>query len=108
VELRDSEGRAHPVIADVGCRNTVFGAEAQEASAHIDSWRVAGIRHFRLEFVNESAQEVQHVTAAFQAFLAGRINSGQLASELKRHAPAGVTEGSLFVPRDFERFPILQ
>src|ERR1700683_5208670 len=108
VELRDSEGRAHPVIADVGCRNTVFGAEAQEASAHIDSWRVAGIHHFRLEFVNESAQEVQHVTAAFQAFLAGRINSGHLASELKRHAPAGVTEGSLFVPRDFERFPILQ
>lgn len=108
VALRDSEGRAHPVIADVGCRNTVFGAEAQEASAHLDSWRAAGIRHFRLEFVNESAHQVQHVTAAFQAFLAGRINSGQLGSELKRHAPAGVTEGSLFVPQDFERFPILQ
>ena len=32
VELKDSAGRAHPVLADVGCRNTVFGAEAQEAS----------------------------------------------------------------------------
>jgi putative protease len=108
VALRDSEGRAHPVIADVGCRNTVFGAEAQEASPHMDSWREVGIRHFRLEFVHESADEVQHVTAAFQAFLAGRINSSQLGSELRRYAPAGVTEGSLFVPRDFERFPILQ
>jgi U32 family peptidase len=108
VALRDSEGRAHPVIADVGCRNTVFGAEAQEASAHMDSWRAVGIRHFRLEFVNESAQQVQHVTAVFQEFLSGRVNSGQLGSELKRHAPAGVTEGSLFVPQDFERFPILQ
>jgi putative protease len=108
VELRDPEGRAHPVIADVGCRNTVFGAEAQEASPHIDSWRATGIRHFRLEFVNESADEVRCVTVAFQAFLAGRTNSAQLASELKRHAPAGVTEGSLFVPQDFERFPILQ
>jgi putative protease len=108
VALRDSEGRAHPVIADVGCRNTVFGAEAQEASAHMDSWREVGIRHFRLEFVHESPHEVRDVTAAFQAFLAGRINSGQLGSELKRYAPAGVTEGSLFVPRDFERFPILQ
>ena len=38
VELRDSSGRAHPVMADVGCRNTVFGAEAQEASAHLDGW----------------------------------------------------------------------
>ena len=32
VALRDDAGRAHPVMADVGCRNTVFGAEAQEAS----------------------------------------------------------------------------
>ena len=95
-------------MADVGCRNTVFGAEAQEASAHMDSWRAAGIRHFRLEFVHESAHELQHVTSAFQAFLAGGMNAGQLVSELRRIAPAGVTEGSLFVPADFERFPILQ
>jgi U32 family peptidase len=108
VALQDSQGRAHPVVADVGCRNTVFGAEAQEASAHLDSWREAGIRHFRLEFVHESALEVQHVTAAFQAFLADRINASQLGNELKRYAPAGVTEGSLFVSQDFDRFPILQ
>ena len=45
-------------MADVGCRNTVFGAEAQEASLHLDAWRAAGIRHFRLEFVHESAEQV--------------------------------------------------
>jgi putative protease len=28
VALRDASGRAHPVLADVGCRNTVFGAAA--------------------------------------------------------------------------------
>ncbi|MBL8147466.1 MAG: U32 family peptidase, partial [Anaerolineae bacterium] len=26
VALKDAQGRAHPVMADVGCRNTVFGA----------------------------------------------------------------------------------
>jgi U32 family peptidase len=108
VALKDPQGRAHPVLADVGCRNTVFGAEAQEASAHMESWRAAGIRHFRLEFVHESAEEVQHVTAAFQSFLAGAMSADRLSSELKRHAPAGITEGSLFVAEDFERFPILQ
>src|SRR5262249_46638190 len=41
VELRDVSGRAHPVLADVGCRNTVFGAEAQEASKHLEKWRAA-------------------------------------------------------------------
>src|SRR5712691_12564663 len=29
VALQDKAGRLHPVMADVGCRNTVFGAEAQ-------------------------------------------------------------------------------
>jgi len=108
VALRDPQGRAHPVMADVGCRNTVFGAQAQEASAHMDAWRAVGIRHFRLEFVHESGEEVQRVTATFQAFLADQITSPQLGAELKRHAPAGVTEGSLFIAEDFERFPILQ
>ncbi len=108
VALQDPQGRAHPVMADVGCRNTVFGAQAQEASAHMDAWRAAGIRHFRLEFVHESGQEVQRVTASFQAFLAGAITSGQLGTELRRYAPAGVTEGSLYIAEDFELFPILQ
>jgi putative protease len=108
VALRDPQGRAHPVVADVGCRNTVFGAQAQEASAHMDAWRAVGIRHFRLEFVHESGEELQRVTGAFQAFLADKICSPQLGEELKRLAPAGVTEGSLFIAQDFERFPILQ
>ncbi|HEV2446366.1 MAG TPA: U32 family peptidase, partial [Candidatus Sulfopaludibacter sp.] len=43
VALRDAAGRAHPVLADVGCRNTVFGAEAQQAAQHLEEWRAAGI-----------------------------------------------------------------
>jgi putative protease len=66
VALRDGQGRAHPVMADVGCRNTVFGAEAQVASKYLDRWREAGIVHYRLEFVHETASEVQRVTRAFQ------------------------------------------
>jgi len=107
VALGDSQGRAHPVIADVGCRNTVFGSEAQEASAHMELWRAAGITHFRLEFVHESARQVQEVTAAFQAYLSKQINADELHNELGRLAPEGVTEGSLFVAPDFDRFPIL-
>src|SRR5262249_32636283 len=71
VELKDSAGRAHPVMADVGCRNTVFGAEAQESSAHLQAWQTAGIRHYRLEFVHESAEQVAQVAQAFQKALNG-------------------------------------
>jgi putative protease len=108
VALQDSLGRAHPVLADVGCRNTVFGAEAQEASRHLEEWKRAGIRHFRLEFVHETAGEVKTVVRAFASALAGQISSQQLTTELKKAAPQGTTEGSLFVPADYLKLPILQ
>ncbi|MGA2181679.1 MAG: DUF3656 domain-containing protein [Bryobacteraceae bacterium] len=108
IALRDASGRPHPVMADVGCRNTVFGAEAQEASPHLDAWRRAGIRHFRLEFAHENGEEVARVTRAWQRMLAGEMTASQLAQDLKRIAPHGVTEGSLFVPGDYLTLPILQ
>ncbi len=108
VELQDPSGRAHPVMADVGCRNTVFGAEAQEASLHFEEWRRAGIRHFRLEFVHESGDQVKRVVRAFEQVLSGAIHPQRLAADLKNIAPQGTTEGSLFVAKDYRLFPILQ
>jgi U32 family peptidase len=106
--LRDSSGRAHPVMADVGCRNTVFGAEAQQAAAHLGAWLDAGIRHFRLEFAHESAAQVAAVSQAFADALAGDLDSGELARKLARLSPGGVTEGSLFVPANYLELPVLQ
>jgi putative protease len=108
VELRDEAGRAHPVLADVGCRNTVFGAEAQEASRHLEAWKRAGIRHYRLEFVHETPGELKRVARAFHSALAGEITPQLLSAELKNIAPQGTTEGSLFIPSDYLKLPILQ
>jgi putative protease len=106
--LRDSSGRAHPVMADVGCRNTVFGAEAQQASAHLEAWLAAGIRHFRLEFAHETAAQVSAVSQAFAEALAGHLDAGELARRLARISPGGITEGSLFVPPNYLELPVLQ
>ncbi|MCU0495493.1 MAG: U32 family peptidase [Chloroflexaceae bacterium] len=108
IALRDQNGREHPVMADVGCRNTVFGAEAQEASRHMDSWRAAGIGHFRLEFVHETAAEVTQVGRAFRDYLAGRSTAAELTRQLQRVAPQGTTEGSLFVPENYMVIPLMQ
>jgi len=108
VELRDHAGRSHPVMADVGCRNTVFGAEAQEASAHLDLWRAAGIRHFRLEFVHESGTQVKEVARLFDLAMSGSLTSAQLNRELKAIAPEGTTQGSLFVAANYLELPVLQ
>ena len=96
VELQDSSGRAHPVLADVGCRNTVFGAEAQEASRHLEAWKRAGIRHFRLEFVHESAEEVKEVARVFAAALAGE-NHAAAAWQRAEKVRAARDDGGKFV-----------
>lgn len=106
VGLRDEKGRVHPVMADVGCRNTVFGAEAQEASHFLDGWLATGIRHYRLEFVHESGEEVAQIARAFAATLAGEQSAAQLSRKLAGLVPAGVTEGSLFVPPNFFEIPL--
>jgi len=108
IALRDVQGREHPVMADVGCRNTVFGAEAQVASRYLDAMMHSGIRHYRLEFVHESADDVRQVTSAFQDYFAGRINTTSLDQRLQKIAPQGTTEGSLIVQGDYLKVPIMQ
>lgn len=108
VALKDGYGRTHPVMADVGCRNTVFGAEAQEASRHLREWLDAGIVHVRLEFTHESGDQLQQVAQAFAATLQGKQSTKTLTEELRQIAPEGITEGSLFVPDDYLSLPVLQ
>ncbi len=102
-------GEATPVMADVGCRNTVFGAEAQEAERAPGTVAARrAYRHFRLEFVHESAEEVKAVTQLFQRALNGAISFAELNRELKAIAPAGTTQGSLFVPANYLTLPVLR
>ncbi|MEI9998401.1 MAG: DUF3656 domain-containing protein [Verrucomicrobiota bacterium] len=42
VELRDRVGLRHPLKADVGCRNTLFHAQAQSGAAFFDAFRREG------------------------------------------------------------------
>jgi putative protease len=108
IELRDQDGRPQPVLADVGCRNTVFGAEAQQASRHLEPWLEAGIRHFRLEFVTEAADAVVEISRVYEAALNGRISASEIQNRLRQFAPQGITERSFYVPQAAAAFPILR
>ncbi|WP_165953225.1 U32 family peptidase [Deinococcus sp. S9] len=107
VALRDERGIAHPVMADVGCRNTVFEGRPQIAAGHLDAWLAAGLRDFRLEFVHETPEQVREVMRAHRAFLARELDSVGLEAALQALSEQGVTEGSLFVPEGFDRLPAL-
>ncbi|MCA0457375.1 MAG: U32 family peptidase [Chloroflexi bacterium] len=108
VALRDVQGRAHPVMADVGCRNTVFGAQAQVAARHLDAMLGSGISSYRLEFVHETADEVRQVVGAFQRYFAGKTTSAELDQRLQKIVDQGTTEGSLFVPPDYLKVPVMK
>ena len=103
ISLQDGSGRRHAVLADVGCRNTVFGAEAQTGTEYMDRWMEAGFRHFRIEFVHQDAEQVVEIGNAFQGFLDKAISMQQLSDSLRSHVTQGTTDGSLFVPQDFKQ-----
>ncbi len=105
IAVRDSQGRAHPVMADVGCRNTIFGAEAQTNPHAIIAWRAAGIADLRLEFVHQTPEQVSKITTAFGQFLSSEATpetAAQLARTIEKNSPQSTTEGSLFVAEDYK------
>ena len=95
LKLRDRVGAQHPVKADVGCRNTVFNALAQTGAEYVSRMQDLGVRHFRLEFLNESAEQVAETIAKYRQLLAGEITGQQLWRELKLLNQLGVTRGQI-------------
>src|SRR5207302_9842137 len=71
IQLRDGLGLEHPVIVDVGCRNTVFNARAQSAASCFPTLLGLGVRRFRVELVRENAAETKQVLSAYSDLLRG-------------------------------------
>ena len=97
VALRDRVGMVHPVIVDVGCRNTVFNAQAQSAAELVPRLLERGVRRFRVELVRESATETGRVLAAYRDLLAGRITPREAIQRAGAHEQFGVTRGTMRV-----------
>jgi putative protease len=95
VKLRDRVGAEHPVKADVGCRNTVFNALAQTGAEYVARMMELGVRHFRVEFLNETPEQVTQTVAKYRQLLRGEINGAQLWRELKLFNQLGVTRGQI-------------
>ncbi|MBX3462479.1 MAG: U32 family peptidase [Planctomycetes bacterium] len=93
--LRDHQGREHPVIVDVGCRNTVFHHAPQQSAAWVGGLLAQGVRRFRVEFVREGAAEVERTLAAWRDLLAGRADAEGLARRTGATSQFGVAQGGM-------------
>lgn len=83
VHLRDQSGADNLVLADMGCRNTVFSAEAQSAAYSLMRWFDAGARSFRVELVDESPADVKRIAVGYRNVLNGTLKPKDLWATLE-------------------------
>jgi len=95
VKLRDRVGAELPLRADAGCRNTVYNNRAQTGAEYVSRLVALGARSFRVEFVNESGDEVLRTAERYDRLLRGEISGADLWKELKLLNQLGVTRGQM-------------
>ena len=81
--------------ADVGCRNTVYNAVPQSASPYVRRMIDLGVRHFRIEFLNETPDAARRLILGYRNLLEDKENGDTLWRDLRASNVMGVTRGPL-------------
>lgn len=97
VQLRDRVGQLHTLMADVGCRNTLFNGRAQTGARFYDDVRAAGLSRYRIDFLNEDKVATLLNLQAYQQLIDKRTDGHLLWQDLGAMEKLGVTEGTLEV-----------
>ncbi len=100
VELRDRTGTDHPLVADVGCRNTLFNAVAQSSAEIVAELSRSGVHRFRIELLRESEAEIQRLVSLYRQLLDGAVTGESVWKSLNAMNRVGVTRGTLEPKRD--------
>lgn len=95
ISLEDRVGFSHPVRVDVGCRNTVFNAIEQSGAEYISNFLALGVKHFRVEFLEENGDNVKEVLQLYREALKGERSGTSVWKKLKATNQLGVTRGQL-------------
>jgi U32 family peptidase len=95
VYLRDRTGAQHYLRADAGCRNTLFNARAQTGADYAQHLINLGARRFRIEFLEETPDEMLTIIDRYKRLLSGEIDGAAIWREFKLENRIGVTRGTL-------------
>ena len=95
VLLRDRSGTEHPLRADLGCRNTLFNGKAQTGAEAIPALLRAGLRHYRIELLQDSGADAKRRVELYRQALAGQRTGRQVWQQEQLDSRLGVTRGSL-------------
>lgn len=95
VKLKDPYGNFHHLKADHECRNTFFKATPQSAGFLVQGLTQKGVTHFRLEALNESAQELEGKVLTYLKLLRGEMDSLSAFKSLQISESYGLSPGQL-------------
>ena len=96
----DEQQQRHHVLADAGCRNTVFNSQPQSAAPYLGALRDAGVRNLRVELTDQPGSLVGPLLRRYAKLARGEGSADELLEWLHAnlvdstgHKP-GVTTGS--------------
>jgi putative protease len=81
-------------MTDAGCRTTVFNAAAQSGIEYAREMRQAGVRHFRVEMLRESAEEMKRLLECCGGVLHGSEEGRAAWRQLQAISRSPVTRGT--------------
>lgn len=100
LHLVDENQHRHHVLADSGCRNTVFNAQPQSAAPYVAQLLAAGVANLRVELTDQPAELVGPLLTSYAALARGERAPDALLAWLDENlvdstgARCGVTTGS--------------
>jgi putative protease len=97
IDLRDRTGALFPVVADAGCRNTVYNSVPQSAAEYVARMRELGLRTFRVDLLRETKEQVTLLLDRYARVIAGLDDGRMTWRELRVLNQLGVTRGTLQV-----------
>jgi putative protease len=95
VKLRDRTGSEHRLVADVGCRNTLYNAVPQSSAEVVPLLMELGIRHIRIELLDEGPEQIARTIRLYRELLAGDVTGKAVWKKLQAANRVGVTRGTL-------------
>jgi len=95
VELRDRVGADLPLVADTGCRNTVFNSVPQSGVEYAPRMLKSGLRWFRVDLLRENAAQSVELLDLYARALVGIQPARSTFRQLAVLNQLGVTRGTL-------------
>ncbi|MBO4715921.1 MAG: U32 family peptidase, partial [Verrucomicrobia bacterium] len=83
LKIKDRTGIEHPILTDAGCRNTIFNGRIQTVCEYYKELRSIGLRRFRIEFVQESPEDIIFILSLYKRLIKNEISGSQIWEHLR-------------------------